>query len=329
MSEKTLELPKQKKSIDFKNGFNEFTKRYGMVLILILMVVGISSVKPIFLKSANIINIFKQVSVIGTLAYGVTLIIISEGIDLSSGSVVALVGVVSASIATMGGSVLLAILAGLLAGAICGAINGAIIAKTDIPPFIATLGMMTVARGVALLYSGGKPIGHINENFLIIGAGKIGWLPISVIIFLSMGVVSHILLRKTKFGKTIYAIGGNEKAALICGLNVKKIKILLYTYAGIMSAIGGLILTARISSGSPVSGVSYELDAIASAVIGGTSLSGGTGFISGTIIGALIIGVLNNGLMLLGVSPYWQQIIKGIIIVGAVVLDATKNKRSK
>jgi inositol transport system permease protein len=168
---------------------------------------------------------------------------------------------------------------------------------------------------------------NINPNFLIIGAGKIGWLPVSVLIFLSMGVVSHILLRKTKFGKTIYALGGNENAAEICGLNVKKIKILLYTYAGMMSAIGGLILTARVSSGNPTSGLSYELDAIASAVIGGTSLSGGTGFISGTIIGALIIGVLNNGLMLLGVSPYWQQIIKGMIIISAVVLDASRNKK--
>jgi len=328
MNEKILELPKKKSSVDLKAKFNEFSKKYGMVIILLLMVLGISSIKPIFLKSANIINIFKQVSVIGTLAYGVTLIIISEGIDLSSGSVVALVGVVSASIATMGGSVILAILVGLLAGAICGAINGTIIAKTGIPPFIATLGMMTVARGVALLYSGGKPVGHINPDFLFIGAGNIGWLPVSVIIFLSMGVASHILLRKTKFGKTIYALGGNEKAALICGINVSKVKILIYTYAGLMSAIGGLILTARISSGSPTAGVSYELDAIASAVIGGTSLSGGVGLISGTIIGALIIGVLNNGLMLLGVSPYWQQIIKGMIIVGAVVLDATKNKKS-
>lgn len=327
MSEKTVKIPKSKEGFFSKEKLNEYSKRYGMVLILFLMIIGISFIKPIFLKSANIINIFKQVSVIGTLAYGVTLIIITEGIDLSSGSVVAFVGVVSASIATMGGSVVLAILAGLAAGALCGAINGIIIAKTGIPPFIATLGMMTIARGAALLYCGGKPIGHINPNFLIIGAGKIGWLPVSVLIFLSMGLVSHVLLRKTKFGKTIYALGGNENAAAICGLNVQKIKILLYTYAGLMSAIGGLILTARVSSGNPTAGLSYELDAIASAVIGGTSLSGGTGFISGTIIGALIIGVLNNGLMLLGVSPYWQQIIKGLIIISAVVLDASRNKK--
>jgi inositol transport system permease protein len=328
MSEKTIELPKTKQSFITKEKLNDYSKRYGMVIILLLMVVGVSSIKPVFLKSANIINIFKQVAVIGTLAYGVTLIIITEGIDLSSGSVVALVGVVSASFATMGGNIYIAILAGLFAGALCGAANGIVIAKTGIPPFIVTLGMMTIARGAALLYSGGKPIGHINPSFLYIGAGKIGWLPVCVLIFLLMGLLSHVILRKTKFGKAIYAIGGNEKAALICGLNVKKVKIIIYTYAGLMSAIGGLMLTARVSSGNPTAGLSYELDAIASVVIGGTSLSGGSGFISGTIIGALIIGVLNNGLMLLGVSPYWQQIIKGLIIVGAVVLDASRNKKS-
>jgi inositol transport system permease protein len=328
MSEKTIELPKTKQSFITKEKLNDYSKRYGMVVILLLMVIGVSSIKPVFLKSANIINIFKQVAVIGTLAYGVTLIIITEGIDLSSGSVVALVGVVSASFATMGGNIYIAILAGLFAGALCGAANGIVIAKTGIPPFIVTLGMMTIARGAALLYSGGKPIGHINPSFLYIGAGKIGWLPVCVLIFLLMGLLSHVILRKTKFGKAIYAIGGNEKAALICGLNVKKVKIIIYTYAGLMSAIGGLMLTARVSSGNPTAGLSYELDAIASVVIGGTSLSGGSGFISGTIIGALIIGVLNNGLMLLGVSPYWQQIIKGLIIVGAVVLDASRNKKS-
>lgn len=327
MSEKTIDLPKVNKSFITKEKLSDYSKRYGMVLILILMVIGISSIKPVFLKSANIINIFKQVAVIGTIAYGVTLVIISEGIDLASGSIVALVGVVSASFATMGGNVFVAILAGLAVGALCGAISGTVIAKTGIPPFIATLGMFSIARGAALIYSGGKPIGHINPSFLYIGAGKIGALPVCVIIFLFMGLVTHIILRKTKFGKSIYAVGGNEKAALICGLNVQKIKVILYTYAGLMAGIGGLILTARVSSGNPTAGVGYELDAIASAVIGGTSLSGGSGFISGTIIGALIIGVLNNGLMLLGVSPYWQQIIKGLIIVGAVVLDAKRNKK--
>lgn len=319
MSDKALGMDKDR--------VNDLLKRYGMVLILVLMVIVMTVVEPVFIKSANIINIFKQVAVIGTLAYGVTLIIITGGIDLSSGSVVALVGVVTASLAGPTGNIFIAMAVGLLVGAACGGVNGFILAKTGIPPFIVTLGMMTVARGLALTYSGGRPISDIAESFLYVGTGKVGFLPVPVLIFLLMGLITHIILRKTPFGKKIYAIGGNEQAAKVCGVNVKKSIIMIYTYAGIMSAVGGIILTARVSSGNPTAGLSYELDAIASAVIGGTSLTGGVGFISGTIIGALIIGVLNNGLTLIGVSPYLQQIVKGVIIVGAVVLDAYRNKR--
>ncbi len=319
MSDKGLNLSKDK--------INDIMKRYGMVMILFLMVIIMTVVEPVFIKSANLINIFKQVAVIGTLAYGVTLIIITGGIDLSSGSVVALVGVVSASFAGPGENIVIAIVAGLLVGTACGFTNGFILAKTGIPPFIVTLGMMTVARGLALTYSNGRPISDISDSFLYVGTGKIGFLPVAVLIFLFMGLVTHIMLRKTPFGKKIYAIGGNEQAAQVCGINVKRSIIIIYAYAGLMSAVGGIILTARVSSGNPTAGMAYELDAIASAVIGGTSLTGGIGFISGTIIGALIIGVLNNGLTLIGVSPYLQQIIKGVIIVGAVVLDAYRNKR--
>lgn len=308
---------------------NELLKRYGMVFILLLMVIGFSMVKPVFLRSANIINIFRQVAVIGTLGFGVTLVIITSGIDLSSGSVVALVGVITATFAAPGNNIFLAIIIGLGIGAVCGLINGTILAKTGIPPFIATLGMMTAARGAALLFTDGKPVSNISESFLVLGSGKIGPLPVPVLIFLLMGLITHILLRKTKFGKTIYSIGGNEQAAKLCGINVNKVLILVYAYAGIMSAVGGIILTARVSSGNPTAGLAYELDAIAAAVIGGTSLTGGIGYISGTIIGALIIGCLNNGLTLCGVSPNWQQIIKALIIVGAVVLDTHRNKKSK
>jgi len=308
---------------------NELLKRYGMVLILLLMVIGFSTVKPVFLRSANIINIFRQVAVIGTLALGVTLVIITGGIDLSSGSVVALVGVITATMAAPGNNIFLAVLIGLGVGILCGLINGAILSKTGIPPFIATLGMMTAARGAALLFTGGKPVSHISEPFLILGSGKIGLLPVPVLIFLLMGLITHILLRKTKFGKTIYSIGGNVQAAKLCGINVNKVLILVYGYAGLMAAVGGIILTARVSSGNPTAGLAYELDAIAATVIGGTSLTGGVGLISGTIIGALIIGVLNNGLTLIGVSPNWQQIIKALIIVGAVILDTYRHKTSK
>ena len=308
---------------------SEFFKKYGIVLILLLMVIGMTIAKPVFIRSANIINIFRQVSVIGTLAFGVTLIIITGGIDLSSGSVVALVGVVAATFASPGDSVFLAILIALVVGAACGLFNGTVLAMTGIPPFIVTLGMMTAARGAALLFTDGRPVSDISDGFLYFGSGTVGFLPVPVLIFLVMGIMTHVLLRKSKFGKTIYAYGGNEQAAKVCGINVKRVLIIVYTYAGIMSAVGGIILTARVSSGNPTAGLGYELDAIASAVIGGTSLNGGVGFISGTIIGALIIGVLNNGLTLMGVSPYWQQIIKAIIIIGAVVLDSYKNKGGK
>lgn len=308
---------------------NDMLKRYGMVLILILMVIGMTVAKPVFIRSANLINIFRQVSVIGTLAFGVTLIIITGGIDLSSGSVVALVGVIAATWATPGDNVIVAVVIGLLVGAACGLFNGVVLSTTGIPPFIVTLGMMTAARGAALLFTDGRPVSDISDGFLFLGSGNIGIIPVPVLIFLLMGLLTHIILRKSKFGKTIYALGGNEQAAKVCGINVKKVLIIVYAYAGIMSAVGGIILTARVSSGNPTAGLSYELDAIASAVIGGTSLNGGVGFISGTIIGALIIGVLNNGLTLIGVSPYWQQIIKAIIIVGAVILDSYRHKSTK
>lgn len=321
MGEKSLSLS--------NNKINELLKRYGMVLILVLMVIGMTAIKPVFIRSANLINIFKQVAVIGTLAYGVTLIIITGGIDLSSGSVLALVGVITATFAAPGKNIFVAILIGLLVGGFCGLFNGVVLSITRIPPFIVTLGMMTAARGAALLFTDGRPVSDISDPFLYIGSGKISFMPVAVLIFLGMGLITHILLRKTRFGKSIYAIGGNEQAATVCGINVKKVLIIVYAYAGIMAAVGGIILTSRVSAGNPTAGLSYELDAIASAVIGGTSLNGGVGFISGTIIGALIIGVLNNGLTLIGVSPYWQQIIKAVIIVGAVVLDSYRNKGNK
>ncbi len=326
MSGKTGQ-PGNKAETNWKEVRKDLLDRYGIILVLIAMSIVMAIMSPAFLKQNNIINIFKQVAVIGVLAYGATLVMITGGIDLAAGSVVALVGVIVASFAGPGSNLFIAILIGLFVGALTGAISGYTIATTNIPPFIATLGMMTVARGAALLFTDGRPISDLADAFLYLGAGNIGFMPVPVLIFLLMGLLTHIILRKTSFGKAIYAVGGNEQAAVVCGLNVKRIKIMVYGYAGLMSAVGGIILTSRISSGNPTAGLSFELDAIASAVIGGTSQTGGVGFISGTIIGALIIGVLNNGLTLIGVSPYWQQIIKGLIIVAAVIFDARKHKK--
>jgi len=314
---------------NWKAKFSQLFSRYGIFIIFIGMVILMSFLSPAFLNFYNLMNVVRQISFIGIVAMGVTMVIITSGIDLSSGSVIALVSVVAASFAHPGEYPLFVPIAiGLAIGALAGMINGTISAKGNIPPFIATLGMMTAARGLALLYSDGRPIGNLSDAFYFIGAGKIMGIPFPIIVFVIMGILSHLLLSKTKFGKYTYAIGGNEQAARICGINVDRYKILVYTYAGLLSAVAGLMLTARISAGQPSMGVMYELDAIAAAVIGGTSLSGGVGTIPGTMIGALIIGVLNNGLDLLNVSSYWQQILKGAIIVAAVLLDSQKNKKS-
>lgn len=332
-SEVTMENKHQKSKVSNRTNFKEkayhIMSRYGMLFILLGLIICMSVLSPTFFTSGNLLNIVRQMSVIGIVAIGVTIIIISQGIDLSSGSVIALVSVVVATFVQADSyPVLLGIVIALGVGLLTGVINGTIIAKGKIAPFVVTLGMMTAARGLALLYSDGRPIGNLSDSFKFIGQGTILGIPVPIIIFALVGLVSYILLNKTKFGKYVYAIGGNEQAARIAGVNVEKYKIFIYSYAGLLSAIAGIILTSRIASGQPTAGVMYELDAIAAAVIGGTSLSGGIGTIGGTIIGALIIGVMNNGLDLLNVSSYWQQILKGAIIVTAVLIDARKNKKS-
>ncbi len=318
-------------SVNRKEQIGKFLDKYGILIILIFMVIGFTIAKPTFFSKVVFINIFKQVSVIGTLAFGSALVMITGGIDLSPGSVVALVGVVTATFAAPGNSIVVAILVGLVVGIIAGAINGSIIAITKIPPFIATLGMMTAARGFSFIFTDGKPVSNIADVFLQIGYGRLNLgfikLPYIVIVFLLMGLVSHILLGKTTFGKKIYAIGGNEQAARVCGINVKKVLIIVYGYAGLMSAVGAVLLTARVASGNPTAALSYELDAIASAVIGGISQDGGVGNIPGVIVGALIMGTLNSGLTQMGVDPNFQLVFKAIIIVGAVVLDKYRHSR--
>lgn len=315
--------------IVLKEKGTQLVSKYGILLVLLAMMVTMSFLSEAFLTTQNLLNVVRQISFIGIVAMGVTMVIITTGIDLSSGSVIALVSVVSASFAHPGEFPIFVPLAlGLGVGALAGLINGTITAKGKIPAFIATLGMMIAARGLALLFSDGRPIPDLSPAFLFIGKGVILGIPFPIIVFIAMGIISHFMLSKTKFGKYTYAIGGNEQAARICGINVDRYKIMIYTYAGLLSAIAGMMLTARISVGQPSMGVMFELDAIAAAVIGGTSLAGGVGTIAGTMIGALIIGVLNNGLDLLGVSSYWQQILKGIIIVSAVLIDARKNKKS-
>jgi inositol transport system permease protein len=330
-----------------REGLNAFIRKYAIVLIFIAMFIAMTFLTDAFLQPRNLVNVVRQISVVGLIAIGVTMVIITMGIDLSSGSVLALAAVFAASLAQQPGwhdakypglvvPVIVPILAALVIGLLCGAINGGLIARFKIPPFIATLGMMTVARGFALIYSN-RPVSGLTDTYNFIGQGEILkvipipgqpplGIPIPVIILAVVAIGAHIMLNTTRFGRHIYAIGGNEQAALISGLNVGRIKIGVYTIAGLLSGLAGLVLSSRIGSGQAGLAVGYELDAIASAVIGGTSLSGGIGTIWGTIIGALIIGVLNNGLDLLNVSAYWQTIVKGSIIVIAVIIDERKNR---
>jgi inositol transport system permease protein len=297
-----------------------------------------SLLSPAFLTVVNLTNIIRQMSVIGLIALGVTGVIVAGGIDLSSGSVVGLTAVVAASLAQSPGwrgalypnltavPLVCPIVAGCLVGAAAGMVNGALVAKTGIPPFIATLGMYTAARGAAMLYTSGRPVSGLRDAYNVIGQGNLFGFPSPIVILTVFAIVTHILYSRTRFGKYIYAIGGNERAARVCGINVSAYKIRIYTYAGFLAGIAGIVVSSRIGSGQPGLGQGYELDAIAAAVIGGTSLSaGGIGTIPGTIAGTLIIGVLNNTLDLVNVSAYWQQIIKGMIIVGAVVLDQRKS----
>ena len=321
--------------------FNGFIRKYAIVFILLAMLIAMTFLSEAFLTWRNLLNIVRQISVVGLIAIGVTMVIITGGIDLSSGSVLALAAVVATSLAQrLDGAeikfqgldvpIIVPVVAALAVGALCGLVNGSLIANFKIPPFIATLGMMTVARGFALIYSE-RPVSGLRDDYNFIGQGYIPpgapfGIPVPIIILLVVAFAAHILLNNTRFGRHIYALGGNEQAARISGINIGRVKMGVYTLAGLLAGLSGLVLSSRIGSGQPGLGRGYELDAIASAVIGGTSLSGGIGTIWGTIVGALIIGVLNNGLDLLNVSAYWQTIVKGSIIVIAVIIDERKNR---
>jgi inositol transport system permease protein len=297
-------------------------RRYGLVLALLLLSGGLAVLTPRFLTVPNLVNVVRQISINGILAVGVTFVLLTGGVDLSLGSLVALTGVVAAHFAHPGEfPMLVPVLMGLLAGTACGAANGVVIAKGRVAPFIVTLGMMTVARGLALVLSGGRPVSNLRPEFTILGSGSLGHVPIPILLLAAVSVVSYLFLANLRPGRYLYAIGGNELAARASGINVDAIKIMAYSICGGLAGLAGVVLAARITTGQPNAGIAYELDAIAAVVIGGTSLSGGVGGVGGTILGALLMGVINNGLDLMNVSSYYQQIVKGVIIVGAVWLD--------
>lgn len=302
--------------------------KYAIYMVLFVMVVVLSVGTSSFLTTRNILNVLRQISMNAILAFGMTYVIISDGIDLSVGSTIALAGVLAANFAHPGEHALIVPIAVALGvGLLVGLINGVIIAYTGIPAFIVTLGMCQIARGAAFLYTDGFSVINLGRSFKFIGQGTLLGIPFPVYLLLFCGILTYLFLHRTKFGRHIYAVGGNENAARVSGINVQKTRILVYTICGLCAGIVSLILTARTNSANPNAADGYELDAIAAAVIGGTSMSGGKGLILGTITGALIIGIMNNGLDLFNISSYAQQVVKGAIIIGAVLIDRINEKK--
>jgi inositol transport system permease protein len=294
----------------------------GLALALAVLMAALAIARPNFLTLANLLNLVRQISINGILAVGVTYVLLTGGVDLSLGSVVALTGVIAAHFAHPGQyPVLVPVAMGIAAGALCGAANGLVVTRGRVAPFIVTLGMMTSARGLALLLSGGRPVSNLSGAFAYVGGGSA-----PIVIFLAVAAVSHVLLKNMRLGRYIYAVGGNENAARASGVKVHRVKLAAYTVCGLFAGLGGVVLASRITTGQPNAGIGYELDAIAAVVIGGTSLNGGVGGVAGTVLGALLIGVINNGLDLMNVSSYYQQIVKGLIIVGAVWMDRSRGK---
>lgn len=310
-----------------------FKENLGIIiafLVLFLFLTINPSTSSSFLTSRNIFNVLRQISTNMFLACGMTMVIILGGIDLSVGSVIALSGCVAAAMVSRHGlPIPVAVLGSLIAGVIFGMFNGLVISKTTIPPFIVTLASMNIAKGFAYVYTGGSPVRVVTEEWQFIGAGYVGFIPVPVILMFIVLIVTSILINRTRFGRHMYAVGGNVQAAQFSGISVSKVKFWIYTYSGLMAGLAGIVLASRMYSGQPTAGQNAEMDAIAAVVVGGTSMAGGSGKLGGTIIGALIIGFLNNGLNLLNVSSFWQYVVKGVVILLAVFLDFFRNRNKK
>jgi len=312
-------------------------QKYGILIALIVACIFLTFANEYFLTGRNILNVLRQTSINGILAIGMTFVILTRGIDLSVGSIVALAGVVSASLATTSSAamvaggpypVAIAFGAGLAVGMACGAVSGFVVARFNVPAFVATLGMLSAARGLTLIYAGGKPVPNLTDAYRWIGTADLAGIPMPVVAFAVIFLAATWVLTSTRFGRHVYAAGGNPHAAKVSGINVPRIRLLVYVISGGMAGFAGMMLAARTGSALTQAGIAYELDAIAAVVIGGTSLAGGIGRVTGTVIGALLIGVMNNGLDLMGVESYYQQVIKGGLIVAAVMLDQARHKQA-
>jgi ribose/xylose/arabinose/galactoside ABC-type transport system permease subunit len=306
-----------------------FLKRFGLLLVYALLGLGLSLLSDRFLTGSNQINILRQATISGIVAIGMTLVILTAGIDLSVGSILALSAVITADLLKQGMPVFLAVLLALGIGALMGMVNGLMIARGKIPPFIATLGMLTVGRGLTLMYTQGKPFTGLPDAFRFIGTASIGPVPMPIVIAAALFILITVILTRTRFGEYIYLIGDNPVAARLAGINTNRMIVFVYMISGICSALAGLILIARLDSAQPVIGVGYEFSAIAAVVVGGTSFSGGEGTLFGTLLGTLLIETLSNGLNLLNVSQLWEQVIKGVVIALALLFYKAINRSSK
>lgn len=313
-----------------KKGITTYFKENLAILVaFIILCVGLSIATPAFFTKDNILNVLRQVATNSNLAIGLTMAIIIGGIDLSVGAILAFSGLLCSSFISDGMNLGLAVLLAFTLGALFGLLNGLIIAYTNMPPFVVTLATQNIARGIVNVYANGQPISARNPVFNFLGVGYFLGIPLPVIYSFVLLAVMILILGRSKFGRQLYAVGGNEEAARFSGINIKKVKIIVYTLCGALASFSGIILAARMYSGQPTAGDGFELDAIAASVLGGVSFSGGVGKLGGTIIGVLVLGVLTNGLNLLNINSFWQYIIKGIIILLAVYLDILKKRREK
>ncbi len=316
-----------------KNGVVKYFKdNIGIIIALLAMCIFLvifPTTRTTFLTPKNVFNILRQNASNLFLATGMTMVIILGGIDLSVGSVIALSGVAAAGCVTnLGLPEAVGFLIAIAIGAAVGMANGFVICKTDIPPFIVTLASMNITKGIALVLTGGSPIRCMTDAFKFPGAGYVGPVPTPIILMIIVFIIAALIINRTQLGRHIYAVGGNAQAAKFSGISVQKVKFLVYTYTGVMAGIAGVVVASRLYSGTPIAGDGAEMDAIAAVVVGGTSMSGGFGRLGGTLIGVLIIGVLNNGLNLMGVDSNWQYIVKGLVILLAVYVDFIRNKKA-
>lgn len=318
----------ENKSEKLKQAFGTFKDYAGLLLGFVLLCVFFAVLTPTFLKSTNIMNVLRQISTNAIMAYGMTFVLLQGGIDLSMGSMVSFASILSATLVASGKfPVWIVVALCILAGAGLGCANGIIINRTGIWPFIVTLATSLVIGGLAYSISGGTPVRVLNESFNRLGTGFVGPISLPIFYMFVLLAICYILLHKTRFGRHVYAIGGNPEAARFSGINALLVSVICYVIAGMMASFTGVFLTARMYTGQPTLGASMVNDAIASTVVGGTSMAGGKGRIVGTLIGAMLIGVISNGMNLLGLSSYLQDIAKGLIILGAVYIDSVSTKK--